>query len=329
MKIRKAFLFVMIVMVTAILCSCNKKENLANDNKLNIITSFYPMYIATANIIDGAENVTLECLASPEVGCLHDYQLTVKDMMSLEHADVFVINGGGMEAFLDKAISAYPELAVINAGEEIIENEEHEHHEELEREHQENNSIEVNEHEEHNEENGHEHSHGEINPHIWVSIDFHIAQIEKIANELGKIDEENKLIYDRNAKEYINKLNDINSKMHFEIDKLPNKNIITFHEAFDYFAENFGLNVLEVIEREPGTNPSAKEIARIIDVVREHNVNAIFVEPQYLKTAANVIASETNVNVYELNPITSGSFDKNSYIRAMEKNLEVLKEALK
>ena len=232
-------------------------------------------------------------------------------MMKMENADVFIINGGGMESFLDKAISVYPEMNIINASEPIlgeVSNEE-KHHEEHE----------------HN----HEHLHGSTNPHVWVSIDLHIHQIEEIAYELSKLDSKNKELYEKNSKKYITKLENLSNQMHIELDSLPNKNVITFHEAFHYFAEEFGLNVKAVIEREPGTSPSARDVANIIDTVREYDVSAIFVEPQYLKTAANTISNETGVTVYELDPATSGNFEKDAYIKIMEKNLEVLKEALK
>ena len=295
------FLICIVIVSTIILTGCNNhNREKITDTNLNIITSFYPMYVATANIVDGVENVNLECLASPEVGCLHDYQLTVKDMMKLENADVFVINGGGMESFLDKAISVYPEMKIINASEQILGEEDHD-----------------------------EHLHGATNPHVWVSIDLHIHQIEEIARRLSEIDGDNKEKYEQNAQLYIEKLEALREEMHSELDLLPNKDIITFHEAFHYFAEEFGLNVMAVIEREPGTSPSARDVANIIDTVREYDVSAIFVEPQYLKTAANTISNETGVSVYELDPATSGAFEKDAYIKIMEKNLEVLKEALK
>ena len=305
------FLICIVIVSTIILTGCNNhnSEKITNNN-FNIITSFYPMYVATANIVEGIENVNVECLASPEVGCLHDYQLTVKDMMKLENADVFVINGGGMESFLDKAISVYPEMKIINASEQILGEEHHDEHE-------------------HNHEHNHEHLHGATNPHVWVSIDLHIHQIEEIAHRLSEIDVENKEKYEQNAQIYIEKLETLSEQMHSELDILPNKDIITFHEAFHYFAEEFGLNVMAVIEREPGTSPSARDVAHIIDTVREYDVSAIFVEPQYLKTAANTISNETGVSVYELDPATSGSFENDAYIKIMEKNLEVLKEALK
>ncbi len=314
-KLKQIFIASLIVSLLMLTGCAKVNREKTDDDTLNVITSFYPMYIATVNIIDGVDNVNLECLASPEVGCLHDYQLTVKDMMKLENADIFVINGGGMESFLDKATSVYPEMKIINASESIL------------GEISIGESTEEEEHDEH--EHNHEHLHGSENPHIWVSVDLHIHQIEEITHQLSEIDSANKEKYQKNAEEYIAKLESLSQEMHNELDLLQNKDIITFHEAFYYFAEEFGLNVMAVIEREPGTSPSARDVADIIDTVRQYDVGAIFVEPQYLKTAANTIANETNVKVYELDPATSGMFEKNAYIEIMKKNLEILKEALK
>lgn len=287
----KKLLLIFVLFVCACgLTSCNSKNE--NTNQLNIVTSFYPMYIATSNIIDGAQNVSLYCLASPTVGCLHDYQLTVNDMITLESADVFVVNGGGMESFLDKAVSTYPNLKIINASEK-----------------EENNSLEE-------------------NAHYWVSISLYIKEVENISNYLQEIDSDNAEIYEKNTNEYILRLEELKNEMHNKLDNIENKNIVTFHEAFEYFADEFGLNVVAVIEREPGTSPSAKDVAEIIDTIRELDVNAVFVEPQYLKTAANTIANETNIPVYELDPAVSGELNKTAYEDIMRNNLEVLLEAL-
>lgn len=296
-----------LIVITIIFSLVGCSDEKVVDDKFNIITSFYPMYIATLNIVDGAKEVELTCLASPEVGCLHDYQLTVNDMKKLENADAFIINGGNMESFLDKTIAAYPEMKIINSSENIL-------------------SLEVHDHEEECDEHGHHH--GEENAHVWVSVKSYIEQVEKISKELQLIDAENATIYEQNTKAYIEKLEQLNLEMHTTIDNALSKNIVTFHEAFQYFADDFGLNIVAVIEREPGTSPSARDLAEIIDEVRELNVNAIFVEPQYLKTAANTIANETGVNVYELDPIVSGTFEKDAYENIMRKNMKVLEEAL-
>lgn len=294
----KKVVFVLFIICCFILCGCGYQENKIDENKFNIVTSFYPMYVATSNIVDGVEDVTLSNMTDVQVGCLHDYQMTTKDMNKLEKADVFIINGGGMESFLDKATSSCKNLKVINSSEGILEEGEHEdgHHEE--------------------------------NAHIWVSISLYINQVQNIANELAKADEKNADKYLENAEIYIEKLKTLKSEMHEKLDNLEKKNIVTFHEAFSYFAEEFNLNVVAVIEREPGTSPSAGQLAKIIDEIKETSAKAIFVEPQYEKTTANVISKETGVPVYTLDPIVSGKLDKGEYERIMRENLKVLEEAL-
>lgn len=306
---KKIYMIFIVVILMFVLIGCNQ-TNYKDKNKLNIVTSFYPMYIATSNITDGIEDINLTNMTKTDVGCLHDYKLTTKDMNVLERADVFIINGGGMESFLDKAISAYPNLKIINASDGILEkHEDEDHHEEIEK------------HEE-----GHHH---EQNSHIWVSISMYIEQVRNIANKLSEIDTKNKEKYLSNANAYIEKLESLKNEMHNELDDLEHRNIITFHEAFEFFAEEFNLNVVAVIEREPGTSPSAGELAEIINKTKDTNAVAIFVEPQYDSSVAKVIASETNKPVYTLDPIVTGELNKDAYEKIMKENLEVLKEALK
>ncbi len=95
--------------------SGNKKNTDEADDMLTVVTSFYPMYIATLNIVDGVEGVRLENLSEPQTGCLHDFQLTPEDMKLLSTADVFVINGGGIESFMSDVAKAYPKLDVVEA----------------------------------------------------------------------------------------------------------------------------------------------------------------------------------------------------------------------
>lgn len=302
-KIALGLLFISCMM----LCACGYYENKTNENKFNIVTSFYPMYIATSNIVDGVQDVTLSNMTDVQVGCLHDYQMTTKDMNKLEKADAFIINGGGMESFLDKATSSFQNLKVINASAGILE------------------ECELEEHE-HDFEHTHEH---DENAHVWVSISLYMKQVQNIADGLSKIDVKNASTYQENAKNYIDKLKILKSEMHEKLEGLQKKNIVTFHEAFSYFAEEFDLNIVAVIEREPGTSPSAGQLAKIIDEIKETSASAIFVEPQHEKTVANVISKETNVPVYSLDPIVSGKFDKGEYEKIMKENLKVLEEALK
>lgn len=290
-------LFCIIVYGVFVVLKSNKTTT--EDNKVNIVTSFYPMYIAAMNLTEGASNVELINLTKPTTGCLHDYQLSTDEMIALEKADIFIINGAGMESFIEDVVKEYPNLKVIYASEgiDLIENEDKE---EL-----------------------------EYNPHVWVSINKHINQIENITKELIKLDVSNKEIYTSNSSKYINSLNSKLTEMKEALKQTSVKDIITFHEAFPYFAEEFGLNIVSVIEREPGTEPSATELAETIDIVKNSNVKALFAEPQYTSDAASVIANETEAKVYYLDPAVTGELNKDAYLNIMSENLKVLLEALK
>ena len=298
----------LLMLILLVFSGCTREK--VDTSKLNLVTSFYPMYVATANIVDGVEDVELKNLTATTTGCLHDYQLTTSNMITLSTADALIINGGGMETFITKAVESYGDLKVIDASEGILEHHDEEKH------------LNVN-----GEQNAHSHEHGE-NAHIWVSLSMYIKQVENIRNELVEIDSKNANKYIENADKYIKELVALKEKMNESLNGIENKKIVTFHEAFEFFAEEFNLDIVAVIEREPGTYPSARDVASIIDLVRENEVNAIFVEPQYSRTAADTIARETGVEVYILDPIVTGELDKNAYTKLMNENLETLLEAL-
>ena len=80
-----------------------------------VVASFYPIYLIALNLLDGIEGVELVSLAEPTSGCLHDYQLQTSDMKALAQADVFLINGAGMEGYLEGVFEAFPALPVADA----------------------------------------------------------------------------------------------------------------------------------------------------------------------------------------------------------------------
>jgi zinc transport system substrate-binding protein len=279
------------------LTGCASKERAEKSGDIKIVTSFYPMYIAAINVARDVDGVAVENMAGSQTGCLHDYQLTTEDLKKLEKADVFIVNGAGMESFLDKAVKAQPKLKVVDAsrGIELINDAEGD------------------------------------NPHVWVSVTDAMRQVDNITEELAAIDEKNADKYKKNAKDYIEKLSALKSDMHRAIDPLPDKRIITFHEAFLYFAKEFDLKIIGVIEREPGAEPSPKELKETIELVKKEKIKAIFAEPQYSKSAADTIAKEGGAKVYTLDPVVSGTDDGDydAYINIMQKNKEELVQALR
>ena len=269
----------------------------AGDGTFHIVTSFYPMYIDVINLTDGVEGVTVTNMTKPQTGCLHDYQLTTEDMKTLEKADAFVVNGAGMESFLDKVIKMQEGMTVIDASRGIDLMEED----------------------------------GEANPHVWLSITKDIEQVKNIRDQLKEADPAHADQYEANAETYLAKLEALKAEMHAALDDVPHKDIVTFHEAFPYFAEEFGLHILGVIEREPGADPTPAELETTIEQVKELPVKVQFAEPQYSPAAAETIARETGAKLYSLDPVVTGEATpdaKDAYLEAMRKNMETLKEAL-
>lgn len=285
-------------------CQTNREEQ----PRIKLLASFYPIAIMALNITDGVEGVSVESMAQQQTGCLHDFQLTTGDMKKAETADAFLINGAGMEGFMDKISAQLPDLPVIDSstGIPLIASGEDHYHEE---------------------ESGDSHEE-ESNPHLWVSISNCMAQVKNLSEGIIALDPEHAEQYRANTDAYLEKLSALRDKMHQTLDHVKNKDIITFHEAFPYFAEEFGLHIAAVINREPDSQPSAKELADTIRLVRETGVRALFVEPQYPETSADIIAAETGANVYVLDPAVSGDWDKDAYLSVMEQNLQVLDQAL-
>jgi len=271
-----------------------------HDGKFHIVTSFYPMYIDVINIAGGIDGVEVTNLTEPQTGCLHDYQLTTENMKTLETADAFVINGSGMEQFLDKAMKTQPKLKVIDASKtddiNLIKDPD-----------------------------------GEGNPHVWLSVTYTICQVKAITAQLCDTDPEHADAYRKNALDYLTKLEALRDEMHANLDDLPHKDIVTFHEAFPYLAKQFHLNLVGVIEREPGTEPTPQELEETIEQVKELPVKVLFTEPQYSPAAAETIAHETGASIYTLDPIVTGEATpeaKDDYLNKMRQNMKTLKEAL-
>ncbi|MFA6293668.1 MAG: metal ABC transporter substrate-binding protein [Victivallales bacterium] len=274
----------------------------ADDGNFTIVTSFYPMYISTINVAKDIPGVKVVNLTKPVTGCLHDYQMTPDDMRTLSAASAFVINGAGMESFMEKVMKERRGLKLIEASRGI----------ELIRE---------------KTDHG-DHAHESANPHVWVSVSLAMKQVANIAEGLASADPKNAVKYRANARAYLEKLETLKKKMHAVLDGVKNKKIVTFHEAFPYFAKEFGLEIAAVVEREPGSEPNAKELAETIGIVRKSGIRFLLAEPQYPAKSAEIIAKETGAKVYILDPAVVGPMEPDAYIKIMEGNLMTLGKAL-
>lgn len=266
-------------------------------DQIKIVTSFYPMYIMALNITEGVPGVEVINMTKPVTGCLHDYQLTPGDMKRLHEAKIMIVNGAQMESFLDDIIKREQDLKIIEAskGLELLKNK----------------------------------GDGNVNPHLWVSVSGAIKQVENIEQQLADIDPTRASLYQKNAAIYVEKLADLRKEMHEKLDSVKDTDIVTLHESFPYFAQEFNLNIKAVIQREPGSEPSAGELAETITLIKDSQIKALFAEPQYSSGSAETISRETGVKVFHLDPAVSGPMELDAYIKIMEDNLKVLEEALR
>ena len=318
----------------------NKKSN--NDKQNTIVTSFYPEYILTMNIIDSIDDINLINMTSNTSGCLHDYQITSKDMKTLTSADALIINGGGMEPFIHEIENSFAELPIIDSsnGIELLpssskhtHNHDEHNHEESENEHSKNKHTHTDEdkdnHEDKNDHttddvNTHD-THGDYNSHIWLNPDNYIKQINTISNNLCEIFPEYKETFKLNSKNYIKKI----KKLKEHINALNTKNktdVILFHDSFAYLADICNLNIIDTVTIDSDTSLSAGTIAEIISEVNYHNIPALLCEKQFKDTIATSVSSETNAKVYTLDSLVTGENNKDAYINGMEQNIETLKK---
>ncbi|MBR4082619.1 MAG: zinc ABC transporter substrate-binding protein [Clostridia bacterium] len=280
-----------------------------------VVTSFYPIYLFARNLTEGVEGVTVRNLAPQGTGCLHDYQLQTGDMKALATADVFLINGAGMEGYLSHVTGAFPALPVVDAsagvtllGEDdlpvCVSGEEHDH--------------------------AHDHEHA-VNAHVWLDVQNAILMVNNLCEGLAQAMPDRREAFEANRDAYVARLTALDAELRAGLAELPRRDVVTFHEAFPYFARAYGLNVAAVVNQEPGDALSPAALSGLIRLVQQLGTPPLFTEPQYEDIAAQTIARETGAKVFQLDPIVTGPEDDAAltcYEDTMRRNMQVLLEAL-
>jgi zinc transport system substrate-binding protein len=343
---KKKLLFLFGIMLMLILASnimikfaVSQTSNLNNSSKkLRIVTSFYPVYMIGVNLADQLDNIEVNSLTELNTGCLHDYQLTTQDMKLISEADILIINGGGMEGFLNDITTNYPDLTIINASENITMLP--------------GNAVSSNENgkgkssstSDTENSNRTQHNQEEWNAHVWLKPKLYIQQIKNV--EIGiedyikkKSPESTAMLQtiENNALSYIQKVDALDKELgqlsaHRSLkdgQALQKERAVIFHDSFAYLADSVGLEVAYSIPLDSDTALSAGDIAEIVRKVKAENIKILFTEEQYSDLIAKQIEAETDAKVYIIDTAVTGDGAKDSYLNAMKKNLEVLRTILK
>ena len=298
-KNKYVFVLVMLVVITVVsglLTNIYVKESSSKQEEqtLTVVTSFYPMYIAALNVIGDTDGVHLQNLSEPQTGCLHDFQLTPEDMKLLSKADVFIINGGGIESFMKDVAKSYPDLTIIEASEgiDLLEDE------------------------------------GEENAHAWMSVATYEEQVNHIAEGLAAADEKHASDYQKHADAYTVKLDALKERQQKVAEKIKGQSVILFHEAYDFVADDYGLDVAYVLDLDEERQVSAGEVADVLAAVRDDHVKYILAEELYGKSMGDTVEKETDAKVIYLDALNRGDYDADSYIKGMSANIDLIEQYL-
>jgi zinc transport system substrate-binding protein len=299
------------VLSAAILSGC--ASNTASSNgKLNVVTSFYPMYEFTKQVAGDHANVIALIPPGAEP---HDWEPSAKDMKQLKDANVFVYNGiveGWAEQSLKSAENKNRVVVEASKGIELMEGL-------PEEEHQADPKKEA-------------HVDKILDPHVWLTPVLAQQEVEAIVVGLTQADPAHKEDYRKNADAYIGKLKALDESFKTGLTNVKRKEFVTQHAAFGYLAKEYGLTQVPIAGLSPEQEPAPDKMAEIIKFAKDNKVQTIFFETLVDPKVASTIAKEVGAKTAVLNPIeglTDDDKKKNlDYISVMKNNLEALKKAL-
>ena len=278
--------------------ACKQEES---SDRLTVVATIFPLADFVKNV--AGDRVDVITLLRPG-DSPHTYEPTARDMKAVARATLLVVNGAGLDFWVEKLKSAASDNMVELDTSAILEEE----------------GLLL---------SGDEHE-GGVNPHYWLDPVLAQMQVEAIAAALVAADPGNKESYLGNAADYVAELKSLDAEIKNETQSFSSREFITFHPAWTYFARRYGLVEAAVIEEAPGKEPTTKEQMRIIDLVKELNVKVIFAEPQFSTKVADTIADGSGAKVLLLDPIGGpGLAGRDSYIALMRYNVGQMGKAMK
>jgi zinc transport system substrate-binding protein len=282
----------------------------ADAKKPRVLTTFLPAYSFAVNV--AGTNATVENLLPGGVS-LHDFQLTPAELRRISAADLLLVNGLGMETFLERAIAnaAGTKEKVVTLSDGLSSQliaEEHHHH--------------------HGDDHDHAHHHHGSDPHIWLDPRLAMHCVTNVMKALQKADPANAASYAANAASYLKKLEALDAQIAATLAPVKGTPFVTYHNAFRYFARRYGLNIVGVVEQVPEVSPSPRELSALLRTIRTPKAKALFTEPGSRSRLASQIARDAKIKLGELDPLETGTLAADGYETGMKRNAENLRKTL-
>ena len=265
--------------------------------EIKVVASIKPIHSLVSYVMDGVgtPNILVDGSSSP-----HSFQLKPSHAKMLQDADIVFWIGEDLESFLETPLSSIAtnaakitlmeldDIELLKFREKHI-FDKHDDHEE--------HAEEQAEHEDHHD----EHNHGEFDIHFWLDPEIAKVMVKSIARELSDIDVANKSTYKANALKAIGELDELIEATKLKINK--DASYVVFHDAYQYFEQRFGIEVLGALSVNPEILPGAKQLTEIREVIEHENVKCIFSEPQFNPSIAKTIAADMDVKAAVLDPL--------------------------
>ena len=302
-----------VLSLVLLLASCGATRQRADSpsakKRLQVVTTVLPITLFTRAV--AGECATVTALIPANISP-HDFQARPGDLAALRQANVLVINGLGMERFLDKLVAAAgnSQLAVIDSSRGIA-------------------TIEsTDDHADHPHGQGQDHR--AVNPHIWLDPLRAAQQVDTIRDGLVKADPGCAEGYRRNAAAYTSALRQLNSELASQLKPYSGKTFIAFHDVAPYFAQRYGLKADFLVDV-PELNPSPADLQRVATEVKQTQLKALLSEPQQGQGSFNTLAQDLGVTISVFDPMETGSAeaakDPATYGRVMRRNVADLIQA--
>jgi zinc transport system substrate-binding protein len=336
------------------LSACGSQNASSEEEGLKVITTFFPMYDFTRNIVGDAGTVTMMIPAGTEA---HDYEPSARDMANIESANVFVYSSPEMETWVKSALNTVNtdtnNVKIIKAsqGIELMDGDgacldkSHDHSKDTKSDthsyekdtketsktdssaHSKDTHSSVKDETSYEESHGHSHSH-EYDPHVWLSPKLAIKQVETIRDGLIAAYPQAEDTFRENAAAYIKKLEALDQEFHDALKGATQRDFVTQHAAFAYLAREYDLHQVAISGISPDQEPSAARLAELKHFVKDNNIKIIYFEENASDRVAQTLAKETGVELAVLNPLEGLTQERidagEDYISVMRSNLQAL-----
>lgn len=309
-----------IFMIMIMVLGCGAKGGTATQNKegkkISVVTTIFPAYDWVKQVVGDNKNVDITFLIDKGVD-LHSYQASAEDIAKIIDSDLFVFVGGESDDWARDLIKENPNLKYISMVDSIGEN-----------------ALEEETVEGMQEEEGEEEEEGALDEHVWLSLKNAKTIVNEVAKTLAQVDPDNKASYEKNAADYVAKLDELDKEYRDTLSAFTDKTIIVGDRfPFRYLVNEYGINYYAAFKGcDAGSEASFDTVAFLAKKMDELDMKNIFIIDGSTGDLAKTIVDNTqnkDAKVLVLDSMQSTkSSDNADYIEIMKKNLEVLKSAL-